>query len=407
MGKIERALISVSDKTGLVEFAQGLHALGVEILSTGGTASALADAGIPVVPGERLHRLAGDSRRAGEDAAPEDPRRPARPARRRHAPRADGGQRHQADRSRGGEPLSVRGDGGEARLHARGRDREHRHRRPVDDPLGGQEPSRRRRGHRSGRLRAGARGAARQRRRAVRRDAARAWRGAPSRPRRATTAPSPTGSARATPPPEAPFGETVHLALRKAQDLRYGENPHQKAALYGDFFARRRAAARQGAVVQQHRRHQRGAVADARVPRRTRRRWRSSSTTRRAASATGATVADAYRAAYATDPESPFGGILIANQDRGRSSSPQIVDEIFTEVLIAPAFAPDALEFLQKKKNRRLMHLEAAGDGRSVREMRSVVGGLLVQDTDRAMEDPAHAAGGDAPRRRPTTSSRR
>ena len=49
-GKIARALISVSDKTGLVEFARGLHALGVEILSTGGTAKALRDAGIPVVP---------------------------------------------------------------------------------------------------------------------------------------------------------------------------------------------------------------------------------------------------------------------------------------------------------------------------------------------------------------------
>src|SRR5215470_2921085 len=49
MGKIERALISVSDKTGLVEFAAGLHALGVEILSTGGTAATLAAAGIPVV----------------------------------------------------------------------------------------------------------------------------------------------------------------------------------------------------------------------------------------------------------------------------------------------------------------------------------------------------------------------
>src|SRR5262252_9589264 len=49
MGKIARALISVSDKTGLVEFATGLHALGVEILSTGGTATALSAAGLPVV----------------------------------------------------------------------------------------------------------------------------------------------------------------------------------------------------------------------------------------------------------------------------------------------------------------------------------------------------------------------
>jgi phosphoribosylaminoimidazolecarboxamide formyltransferase/IMP cyclohydrolase len=106
--------------------------------------------------------------------------------------------------------------------------------------------------------------------------------------------------------------------------------------------------------------------------------------------ATADSVADAYKAAYATDPESPFGGILIANQTWTLELA-QLVDELFTEVLIAPAFEPSALEFLRKKKNRRLMrwHPEAMRD--VVREMRSVVGGLLVQDTDRAMEDPTQA----------------
>ena len=60
-------------------------------------------------------------------------------------------------------------------------------------------------------------------------------------------------------------------------------------------------------------------------------------------------------------------------------------------MLIAPHFEPAALEFLRKKKNRRLMLWHPAAMERSTREMRSVVGGLLVQDTDRAMEDPAHA----------------
>jgi phosphoribosylaminoimidazolecarboxamide formyltransferase/IMP cyclohydrolase len=67
------------------------------------------------------------------------------------------------------------------------------------------------------------------------------------------------------------------------------------------------------------------------------------------------------------------------------------VDEIFTEVLIAPEFAPEALEFLRKKKNRRVMrwHPEAMRAVR--REVRGVFGGLLVQDADRAMEDPRAA----------------
>jgi phosphoribosylaminoimidazolecarboxamide formyltransferase/IMP cyclohydrolase len=106
--------------------------------------------------------------------------------------------------------------------------------------------------------------------------------------------------------------------------------------------------------------------------------------------ATARSVADAYRAAYATDPESPFGGILIANQQWTLELA-QVVDEIFTEVLIAPAFEPAALEFLRKKKNRRLMLWRPAMMDGVTREMRSVVGGLLVQDADRAMEDPADA----------------
>jgi phosphoribosylaminoimidazolecarboxamide formyltransferase/IMP cyclohydrolase len=171
--------------------------------------------------------------------------------------------------------------------------------------------------------------------------------------------------------------------------LRYGENPHQKAALYGDFFA---------AVQQLHgkelsynnlldtnaalwlmREFLGGPPAVAILKHNT-----------PCGVATGTSVADAYRAAYATDPESPFGGILIANQTWTLELS-QLVDEIFTEVLIAPAFALDALEFLKGKKNRRLMLWKPEAMQGAVREMRSVVGGLLVQDTDRAMEDVAAA----------------
>ena len=108
---VRRALLSVSDKTGLVEFGRFLAGQGVEILSTGGTARALREAGVPVTRGGRPHRLPRDPGRAREDAGAADPWRAARPARPARAPRADGGARHRADRPRRGEPLPLRGDG--------------------------------------------------------------------------------------------------------------------------------------------------------------------------------------------------------------------------------------------------------------------------------------------------------
>jgi len=104
--------------------------------------------------------------------------------------------------------------------------------------------------------------------------------------------------------------------------------------------------------------------------------------------ATAATPQAAYMAAYATDPESPFGGILIANRPWNLALA-QVVDELFTEVLIAPSFEPDALELLRKKKNRRLMTWNPAAMQGIERELRGVVGGLLVSEPDLAMEDPA------------------
>ena len=81
---IRRALLSVSDKTGLIDLAaRAWRARGIELLSTGGTAHALADAGIAVREVASVHRLPRDHGRARQDAAPADPRRPARPPRHR------------------------------------------------------------------------------------------------------------------------------------------------------------------------------------------------------------------------------------------------------------------------------------------------------------------------------------
>src|SRR5215470_2301656 len=388
MGTIERALISVSDKRGLVELAVGLHALGVEILSTGGTAAALSAAGIPVVS---VSDFTG---------SPEilDGR-----VKTLH-PKIHGGLLGRRDDATHREQMAANAIkpidlvvvnlypfeatvakpgcsledaienidiGGPSMIRSAAKN--HHDVAVVVDPAdyaavltelqaGGGALS----------LATRQRLARRAFQTTARYDGAIAdYLGA-----RDCTA-------------EAPFGETVHIALRKAQDLRYGENPHQKAALYGQFF---------DAVEQLHGKElSYNNIVDTNAALWLMREFLDDGPTvailkhnTPCGVATAADVAAAYRAAYATDPESPFGGILIANRTWTLELA-QIVDEIFTEVLIAPAFEPTALEFLRKKKNRRLMLWHSAAMERAVREMRSVVGGLLVQDTDRAVEDPAHA----------------
>jgi phosphoribosylaminoimidazolecarboxamide formyltransferase/IMP cyclohydrolase len=388
MAAIGRALISVSDKTGLVEFARGLHALGVQILSTGGTAAALSAAGIPVLA---VSEFTG---------APEilDGR-----VKTLH-PKIHGGLLGRRDDPRHREEMAAHGIAPidlvvvnlypfEATVAKAGCTLEE----AIENiDIGG--PSM-------------IRSAAKNHRDvAVIVDLAdyqavleemRAGGGALSlatRERLARRAFETTarydgaiadylGARDCT--PEAPFGETVHIALRKAQDLRYGENPHQRAALYGDFFAT--AEQLHGKELSYNN------IVDINAALWLMREFLGAAPTvailkhnTPCGVSTGPTVSAAYRAAYATDPESPFGGILIANQTWTLELA-EIVDEIFTEVLIAPAFEPAALEFLKRKRNRRLMLWHPRRMDDATRELRGVVGGVLVQDTDRAVEDPAHA----------------
>ncbi|MGH7787123.1 MAG: bifunctional phosphoribosylaminoimidazolecarboxamide formyltransferase/IMP cyclohydrolase [Candidatus Binatia bacterium] len=388
MGKIERALISVSDKAGLVEFAQGLHALGVEILSTGGTAAALKQAGIPVVQVsdftgspeildgrvKTLHpKIHGGLLGRRDDAAhrqqmAENAIRPIDLVVVNLYPFEATVAKPGCTMEDAIENIDI---GGPSMLRSAAKN--HHDVTVVVDPADY----------------------------AVVLDEMRSGDGAVSPLTRARLArrvfqvtarydgaiADYLGSREVS--EEAPFGETVHLGLRKAQDLRYGENPHQQAALYGDFFAT--AEQLHGKELSYNN------IVDTNAALWLMREFVDDRPTvailkhnTPCGVASGANVADAYRAAYATDPESPFGGILIANRTWTLELA-RLVDEIFTEVLIAPDFAPDALEFLKQKRNRRLMRWHPKTMEGARREMRSVVGGLLVQDTDRAMEDPAHA----------------
>ena len=241
--------------------------------------------------------------------------------------------RHRADRPRGGEPLPVPRDGREARHDARGGDRADRHRRPVDAALGGEEPRRRDRAGRSRRLRrpcspscarpggevsAATNGAGWRRRSSTRPRLRRRHRRLPRRRRR---------SRRSAP--------TFHWGGTKALDLRYGENPHQQAALYGDFL--RVAEPLHGKELSYNNIVDIDAalaLAGEFLDRPTAAVAILKHNTPCGVGIGGDPLA-AWERAYATDPESPFGGIVVSTRPWTLALA-RAVDEIFTEVLIAP-----------------------------------------------------------------------
>jgi len=106
--------------------------------------------------------------------------------------------------------------------------------------------------------------------------------------------------------------------------------------------------------------------------------------------AVGADIAEAHLKAHACDPVSAYGGVIATNRPVTATMAEQVKD-IFTEVIIAPAFEADALDVLTRKANLRL--LVAAGPRPRTPELRPISGGMLLQDTDTigaAGDDPAH-----------------
>ena len=128
---MRRALLSVSDKTGVVEFARGLAARGFELVSTGGTASALAAAGLAGHQRLGRDRLPRDDGRPGEDAAPEGARRHPGPTPRGRRPGRGRPRGHRAHRRRRRQPVPLRAHGRRPVGALRPPGREHRHRRPL------------------------------------------------------------------------------------------------------------------------------------------------------------------------------------------------------------------------------------------------------------------------------------
>ena len=383
--KVVRALLSVSNKSGLVELAKDLNGLGVELVASGGTATAIRDAGLPVLDVAELtaspEMLGGrvktlhpkihggilarrDRQEDQDDLAANDIRLldlvvcnlyPFEAT----VARAD------VTRAEAVEKIDI---GGPSMIRSAAKN--HSFVGVVCDPadygtivtelrdMGGLTASTRRR------------------------LALKAFEHTAS-----YDAAISQWLAEHDPEAEAEvFPDSLLISLEKSTELRYGENPHQRAALYGGFLELAELlhgkalsynnlidAQAALALIIDFDPADRAVVAILKhnTP---------------CGVGAGATPLEAYENAFATDPDSPFGGIIVSNRPFDLDLAAK-VDEIFTEVLIGPSFTNEALDLLKKKKNRRLLSFDRAKIDPGQVEVRRVFGGLLVQEADPAPEE--------------------
>ena len=392
--KIRRALLSVTDKTGLVDFARALTGFGVELISTGGTARALREAGLnvkdisdltgfpemldgrvktlhPKVHGGLLY-IRGNAEH--EAAVREHSIEPIDMvvvnlyAFEKTAAQAGVGFGHLIENIDIGGPSMVRSAAKnfeDVAIVTR-----------VADYASLTEELKANHGTLSRETR---------------------WRLA--KQAYATTAAYDTAIANTlerigeAPQPAEPieqkaedFPATLRINLNRAQILRYGENPHQKAALYADSRGQGVAGAKQlqgkelsynnlvdldacWELAQELQPSEADLPAVAIIKH-----------TNPCGAATGATVLEAYRKALDCDPVSAFGGVIGINQPVDGAAAEEIA-KLFVEAIAAPAFTAEAREAFARKKNLRLVEIHAA-PARPV--VKQVSGGLLLQDADTA-----------------------
>ncbi|PWV70514.1 phosphoribosylaminoimidazolecarboxamide formyltransferase / IMP cyclohydrolase [Prauserella marina] len=385
---VRRALIGVSDKLGLLELATGLHAAGVEIVSTGGTAKAIADAGVPVTPVEQVTGFpeSFDGRvktlhpkvHAGLLADRQRPDHVEQLAALDIAPFellvvnlypfadtvASGATKDECV-----ENIDI---GGPAMVRAAAKN--HGSVAVVVDP---------------GRydwvlaqVRAGGFDLAQRRQLAA----------------QAFAHTASYDAAVATwfaedyaPADDSGFPGFFGATWERGAVLRYGENPHQAAAVYRGG---------RGGLAHAEQLHGKAMSYNNYV---------DTDAARRAAYdfsepavaiikhanpcgiAVGADVADAHRKAHACDPLSAYGGVIASNRTVDLKTAEQIAD-VFTEVVLAPDFEAAALDVLTRKKNIRLLKLAEPADPSEL-ELRPISGGVLVQAADRIDapgDDPAN-----------------
>jgi phosphoribosylaminoimidazolecarboxamide formyltransferase/IMP cyclohydrolase len=188
----------------------------------------------------------------------------------------------------------------------------------------------------------------------------------------------------------APIGASFSLSMERAQMLRYGENPHQTGILYGDFL--KIAEQLHGRELSFNNVFDISSAINLMIEFTGYRDAVVAILKHNTPCGVGVapTLKAAWDKAFATDPDSPFGGIIIASRPWDLEFA-RAVDELFTEVLIGPDFPSEVIDFLRKKKNRRVMRFHPEAVNRSELDLKKVIGGLLVQTPDTAMEDAREA----------------
>jgi len=379
--RVGRALLSVSDKTGIVDFARGLAELGIELVSTGGTARALEEAGIAVRPIEDFtgfpEMLDGRVKTlhprlyAGLLAVRSDPEHLDAVA--EHGiewvdlvcvnlyPFEATAARRDVTQAEVIEQIDI---GGPTMIRAAAKN--HAFAAVVVEP-GAYDAVLEELHDTGGTLSLPTREAL----------AADAF---------VATARYDTAISRWFAERSDDFPDLHVRAYEKVTDLAYGENPHQRAAYY------RRIGARTHLLSMVHQHHgkalsynnlldleaARGIVGGFDEP-----ACAIVKHNNPCGVARGATVVEAYRRAFECDPLSAFGGVIACNR-RVDERAAERLHEQFVEVLFAPGYAPGALEILQRKPNIRILEDQERrhGGARGEPEARQVMGGLLVQDRD-------------------------
>ncbi|RZS36925.1 phosphoribosylaminoimidazolecarboxamide formyltransferase/IMP cyclohydrolase [Herbihabitans rhizosphaerae] len=385
---VRRALIGVSDKAGLLELATGLHAAGVQIVSTGGTARVIADAGVPVTPVEQVTGFPESLDGRVKTLHPRvhagllaDMNKPEHVAQLEHLDIAPFDllvvnlYPFTATVSSGASPdecVEQIDIGGPAMVRAAAKN--HASVAVVVDPTrytwaleqvrdGGFTLVDRQR------LAADA-----YRHTASYDIAVASWMGSVLAP---DADAAQTGG----------FPRWVGASWQRADVLRYGENPHQRAALYTSGDPHRRGLATAEQVHGKEMSYNNYVDSDA--------AWRAAHDHElpcvaiiKHANPCGiavstldesAAIADAHRKAHACDPVSAFGGVIAANREVTVDMAEQVA-EVFTEVVIAPSYSDGAVDVLSRKKNVRILIAEPPARGDV--EMRAVSGGLLIQTAD-------------------------
>ena len=379
---IRRALLSVSDKVGIVDFARALHELGVNLMSTGGTATALRDAGLPVV---EVSEHTGFPEMLDGRVKTLHPRIHGGLLARRDLPEhIQAMEEHEIVpidlvavnlypfRETIAKPGCTLDDaienidiGGPAMVRSAAKN--HRHVVVLTDPKDYarvlEEMS-----SQAGAVSFDTRFqlACKAYAHTAEYDAAIAdWLSLQAQPE------------------ETPFPPRLHLHFIKAQSLRYGENPHQHAAFYRDPNPAPGTLANW--VQHQGKELSYNNIADADAA------WECVRGLSRTACvivkhanpcgvALGETTLEAYRRAFATDPTSAFGGIIAFNHVIDSDTAEAIAGQ-FAEVVIAPDYTPEALSRFLSKGNVRVLQVHLA-HGSNTWEYKRVGGGLLVQSPD-------------------------